>query len=251
MFEFATAAGRDRGTGRRGVAALVSGAIHGSILVVATIFAVAQAQPDEAPPVDVKFIRPGVKSATPPPPPPPPPKKKKKTPHTPTKITAPIVMPEKPPEQPKEEQKPPEDDDDDSSDDGVEGGVEGGVPGGVVGGVVGGVLGGQLGGVIDEEMPVYAGSGYTKPRLENPACLADTIHIPEGLQGVVKRVTVKFGVGPNGQISHFQIMAPRVLPDPRIEEAIIKGIKACTWVPGTDAKGRPQSIWVVQPIAFQ
>jgi periplasmic protein TonB len=251
LFEFATTSGRDRGAGRRGVAFFVSGAIHGSILLVATIFAVAQSRPDEAPPVDVKFVKPGIKSAAPPPPPPPPPKKKHNV-HTPNKIVAPVVMPEKPPDPKPEEKKQDEDDDDDSgSDDGVEGGVEGGVKGGVVGGVVGGVLGGQLGGVIDENMPVYAGAGYTKPRLENPNCLADTIKIPSELHGIVKTAVVKFAVGPGGQVSHFQMMKPQVLPDPRFEEAFIKGIRNCKWIEGTDAKGKSQTIWVVQPIRLE
>jgi hypothetical protein len=124
--------------------------------------------------------------------------------------------------------------------------------GGVEGGVVGGVLGRELAQRAASSpggAPVYAGAGDTKPRLKE--CVGGVIKLPERLHGKLKQATVKFSVGADGEISNFQVLAPKVLPDSAFEDAIIKGIRSCSWTPGADHDGKPVAMWVIQPIRFE
>ena len=91
--------------------------------------------------------------------------------------------------------------------------------------------------------------GYTKPHLERADCLAESIHIPSELHGAASRVLVRFAVESNGAVSHFSF--PQHVPDPRIEAAIVAGVRNCNWIAGTDPKGDPAAIWVVQPIRLE
>jgi protein TonB len=120
-----------------GAGALLSAAIHASLLSF-VIWASARTALDQEKDVAVTFFAP---QAAPPPPPPPPPARstKPKTQRIKPKTDA-IVQPRE--DKPVEPQKDEEEDDETG---GMDGGVAGGVEGGVVGGVEGGVVGGQLG----------------------------------------------------------------------------------------------------------
>jgi hypothetical protein len=103
--------------------------------------------------------------------------------------------------------------------------------------------------IVEESGPQWAGDGYSRPRTERADCLASAIHIPPELQRFVSRLLVRFAVEADGTVSHFSF--PTRMPDPRIEEAVIAGVRSCTWVAGTDPRGQPTSLWVVQPIRLQ
>lgn len=244
MFDFAAGAGNAAGAKRQGAAVLVSAVIHAGLIVAATALAVAQAQPEMEAPVEVTFVK---AHAAPPPPTSPPARKPRTRPKAPEKIVAPVVLPETPPNPvPEPEEPPPEEEPEDEG--GEEAGVEGGVAGGGEGGGVGDVLGGTPGGTLEEEIPVYAGVGFTKPHMERPNCLAETIRVPQDLHGLVRLVVVKFAVSTCGQIS--QVTFVTAVPDRRIENAITAALTGCAWVAGTDTRGKPVSQWVTLPIRF-
>jgi TonB family protein len=61
-------------------------------------------------------------------------------------------------------------------------------------------------------------------------------------------VTVKFAVYPGGKVERVQVISP--VADPRIGEAVVRAVRACEWVAGSDAEGNPTALWVVQPVRF-
>ena len=211
------------------------------VLVVAIISAsaVIKAKVIDDPVVDVKFVRP----AAPPPPPPPPAPPRKRPPQEKPKSDTPKPPPPPPqallqPKDVTEEMKPPdpneppepEYDYDDT------GGEEG-----VVGGVVGAA---QI-----EEAPAYATAGYVKPRMAQANCVQNNVRIPRELQGYISGpITVKFAVRRDGSVSQFQVATPGV-PE-RITASIWQAVQGCQWVPGTDPRGQPTSIWVILPLRF-
>ncbi len=120
------------------------------------------------------------------------------------------------------------------------------------GGSIGGVTGSSSspsGSAIGEDSPAYAATGWKRPEQAQRNCVQDSVRIPRGLQGFAAGpVTVKFVIGPDGAPSEFQVLG--ALPDARIGAAIWQAIRACRWVPGADAQGRPAKIWVTLPIRF-
>lgn len=130
---------------------------------------------------------------------------------------------------------------------------EGGAEGGVVGGVPGaeqwrGEARGGGGGI--EEAPQYALTGFRKPAEAEPGCVRGAIRMPTELAGFVSGpITVKFAVGRDGRVGLVQFLT--AVPDPRIEQAVRQGLRACRWIPGADAQGRPTALWVVLPIRFE
>lgn len=129
------------------------------------------------------------------------------------------------------------------------GGTEDGSPGGIVGGAVGGTPGGPGTGISDDA-PLHAAAGFRVPREARSGCLASSIRIPPALRGFVSgRVVVKFAVGRDGQVSLFQVLSGAVA-DPRVAEAIWRGVQDCEWLPGADAQGKLARIWVIQPVRF-
>jgi protein TonB len=192
--------------------------------------------------VEVKFVRP----AAPPPPPPPPPAPPARKPPPQEKPKTDTPKPPPPPPQallqPKDVQEemkvdpnePPEPEYDYS--------------GGSEEGVVGGVVGAQT----IEEAPAYATAGYVKPREAEKGCVNQNVRIPRDLQGFVSgTMTFKFAVRADGSVSQFQSAAAgQNIPD-RILAAVYQAVRSCQWVPGTDPRGKPTSIWVILPLRFQ
>jgi protein TonB len=120
---------------------------------------------------------------------------------------------------------------------------------GVEGGVVGGVVGGQKGPTSYEEAPRYMTSGFKAPALAEKSCIAESFRLPPHLAGFVTTVTLKFAIYASGAVSDVQFLTP--VADPRISEAIKNAIRSCQWVPGSDAQGKPTSIWVIMPFKVQ
>jgi periplasmic protein TonB len=197
----------------------------------------------DEPVVDVKFVQ--ARQAPPPPPPPPAAPRPKRPPSEQKPRTD---LPKPPPPQaliqPQEIQaemkrpdpsEPPEPQYDYGDDNGQEG---------VVGGVVGGAPTNQI-----EDAPAFATAGYKKPQMLQPRCVEQAVRIPKGLEGYVSGpVTVKFAIRKDGQPERFDVMTS--VPDQRIGAAIWKAVQECKWVPGSDAQGKPVSIWVILPIRF-
>lgn len=207
-----------------------------------------RAKMNEAPPVDVQFVR--AKAAAPAPPPPPPaPRRPKSAPKPPSDAPKPKPPPPTAMIQPKEVQEvmklPDPNSKPEPEPDYAEGDGDGD---GVVGGVVGGAAPAPSGGGGIEDAPVYATTGFNPPREKQRGCVAQAVRVPRDLQGIVSTVVAKFGVKPNGQPYAFSIIGSQ--PDPRIVNAVWQAIQQCDWVAGADAQGRPTAIWVTLPLRF-
>lgn len=99
------------------------------------------------------------------------------------------------------------------------------------------------------DAPRYVGNGFRAPRLAQADCLSENLRVPSQLAAMVAGpVTVRFAVYPDGRVDQLKVMTP--LPDPRIEEAVARAVRACEWLPGADADGSPTPLWVVQPLRF-
>ena len=241
MFDEVTKQDRGRNAARRAGYVMGSTAFQ-VVLVFAIVSASAaiKAKVANEEVVEVKFVRP----AAPPPPPPPPAPPARKAPQDKPKSDTPKPPPPPPqallqPKDVQEEMKvdpnePPEPEYD----------YEAGSGEGVVGGVVGATA--------IEDAPAYATAGYVKPRMAEPNCVQNNARIPRDLQGFVSGpVTVKFAVRADGSVSQFgPAAAGQNIPD-RILSAVYHAVQNCKWVPGTDPRGKPTSIWVILPLRFQ
>lgn len=238
MFDEVTRQDRGRNAARR------AGYVMGStVFQIVLVFAVvtasaaikAQVQDDEA--VEVKFVR---QAAPPPPPPPAPParrppqdKPKNDTPKPPPPPPQALLQPKDVQEEMKVNPNEPPEPEYDTSGSGD--------------GVVGGVVGAQA----IEDAPAYATAGYVKPRMAEANCVQSNVRIPRDLQGFVSSLTVKFAIRADGSVSQFQpAAAGQHVPD-RILAAVFQAVQGCQWIPGTDPRGKPTSIWVILPLRFQ
>ncbi len=123
----------------------------------------------------------------------------------------------------------------------------GGDPRGVVGGAAGAATGGDAASL--DEAPAYPDAGWRRPEQAQRHCVQESVRIPQELRGFVSGpITVRFAIGRDGAPSAFQVMGS--IPDPRIGAAIWQAIRACQWLAGTDAQGRPMKIWVTMPLRF-
>lgn len=94
------------------------------------------------------------------------------------------------------------------------------------------------------EEPKYAVQGWTPARLVSRGCIERTIRAPF-FRG---KVVAKFAVRPDGRITDFSLLSPAPAD---VAQAVETAVRACAWVPGSDADGRPVTIWVIVPIRFQ
>ncbi|BDG01228.1 energy transducer TonB [Anaeromyxobacter oryzae] len=137
---------------------------------------------------------------------------------------------------------------------------------GVIGGVVGGEGGGAWGGGASvaaataattakradevEDAPLWATAGFRKPVEETAGCVARSVRLPRELAGFTSGpYVVRFAVLPSGAVERIEVLGD--VPDVRIRNAIVQAVHSCRWIAGSDAQGRPVSIWVVLPIRFQ
>jgi protein TonB len=234
----------------RGAYALGATAFETTVLLaLAAITAHLAAQrPAGQPAVDVVFVRQAPRR--PAPPPPPPPVAARRAPTSPKAVVASRPAPPAALIQPREvapEIKMPDPGEpvEEYDESGVEGGVVGGAPGGVSGGTMEPYgRGGEL-----EEAPQYVTSGFRRPAEAVPGCLRGAIRVPPDLAGYVSGpVTVKFAVGREGAVGRVEVVGAAL--DERLVEVIRRGLRACRWLPGADAQGRPVSLWVVMPLRF-
>ena len=121
---------------------------------------------------------------------------------------------------------------------------------GVEGGVVGGVVGGQVskGGGYEDAPQVHGrrvqGSqdgrqGLLPGQLPHPARALRVRHLGDRQ---VRRVP---------QRRRGSLLGDGQVPDQRIADAIRNALANCTWIPGSDAQGRPTPIYVILPVRLQ
>ncbi|HUL60294.1 MAG TPA: hypothetical protein VLU43_13510 [Anaeromyxobacteraceae bacterium] len=100
-----------------------------------------------------------------------------------------------------------------------------------------------------EDAPQWVTSGFRKPAEARAGCVRDSIRLPPDLTGFVsERLTVKFAVGRDGAVSAIEILG--AVADRRVADAIRQALAGCRWIPGTDPRGQPVSLWVILPIRF-
>ncbi|MFT3915154.1 MAG: TonB family protein [Anaeromyxobacteraceae bacterium] len=100
-----------------------------------------------------------------------------------------------------------------------------------------------------EDAPRYATEGYRRPTMTEPGCVQRSIRPPRDLaERLDGPVTIRFAVGPDGDVSLFQIMGD--VPDPRLPEMLETAVRKCAFTPGADAQGKPARMWVTMPIRF-
>jgi TonB family protein len=100
-----------------------------------------------------------------------------------------------------------------------------------------------------EDAPRYPSEGFRRPQMAEPQCVQRSIRAPRDLPDrVTGPVTIRFAVGPDGDVSLFQIVGD--VPDPRLPELLENAVRACAFNPGADAQGRPVRMWVTMPIRF-
>ncbi|HYQ80377.1 MAG TPA: energy transducer TonB, partial [Anaeromyxobacteraceae bacterium] len=216
-----------------------------SSLMLLTAALAARSQPD--PEVQVKLVQPVFQR--PAPPPPAPPKAVRRAPAAPRPNVA-TVKPHPPaalvqPREIAEAMKAPDPNEPVEEYEVVEGeGVEGGVVGGVPAYAPPPTEGGGI-----MEAPQYVTTGFRAPAEAVGGCVRSSVRLPTELAGYVAgQVVVKFAVGRDGSVGLVQLMTP--VPDPRIAAAIRNAIEACRWRAGSDAQGRPVTLWVILPLRF-
>jgi len=95
-----------------------------------------------------------------------------------------------------------------------------------------------------------AGAGrYVRPRQAVPSCIQNRLSafkIPDGVR-LPERATMRFAVHPDGRVSDVSSTTP--VPA-QFSDAVRDAVEGCTWVPGTDAKGKPIGMWVLLPFKF-
>lgn len=88
----------------------------------------------------------------------------------------------------------------------------------------------------------------SKPRMQEPGCVARRVQIPGHVRPPPGPVTVKFAVERDGSTRRFGVLTPGAPLD--AIRAIERAVLSCAFVPGTIA-GEPASIWLVMPIRFR
>jgi protein TonB len=97
--------------------------------------------------------------------------------------------------------------------------------------------------------PRSLGEGFLAPRLADRTCIAESIRLPDRIEGELPRLaTVRVAVAPSGEATQVQVLGQ--VADPRVSEAIRRAVQRCEWIPGADAEGKPATLWVVQPVRF-
>jgi hypothetical protein len=88
--------------------------------------------------------------------------------------------------------------------------------------------------------PSYAGPGFLRPALRDPACLERALRVPADLRGAAGQVTVKLAVDAAGKPGLVHAVSPA--PEPLVA-AVAAAVSACAWSAGGDADGRPLALW--------
>jgi len=91
----------------------------------------------------------------------------------------------------------------------------------------------------------YPKPGWRWPREKEPGCIASSVRLPRGFEGVTGHFTVQYGVNVDGRASDFLLFQP--VPTP-IARSIREAVYSCEFVPAADEGGTPRAVWTIQPI---
>jgi len=101
-----------------------------------------------------------------------------------------------------------------------------------------------------EEAPRTPSEGFRAPQMAEPGCVQRSVRLPrEATSRITGPVTVRFAVGPSGDVGLFQVYGEGV--DTRVIDALAAAVRGCRFLPGTDAQGTPTRLWVAMPIRFE
>jgi TonB family protein len=102
---------------------------------------------------------------------------------------------------------------------------------------------------VVEDAPAYPGDGFRRPAPADRGCVERALRLPSDLAGPLDgTLTVKFPVSAEGTVGRIEVLGD--LPDPRVVPAVQAAIRACRFLPGADAQGKPTALWAVMPLRF-
>jgi len=93
--------------------------------------------------------------------------------------------------------------------------------------------------------PQLTPPGGLRPSQRTPGCVDRRLRVPAGYRGIFGGATVKLAVDGNGAPILLHAITPT--PEP-VLAAITEAVRACEWVPGADARGRPATLWLTLPV---
>jgi TonB family protein len=100
-----------------------------------------------------------------------------------------------------------------------------------------------------EDAPAYPGDGFRKPVAADRTCVERALRLPRDLAGRFDgTLTVKFPVAADGSVGRVEVLGQ--VTDPRLPRAVEAAVRACRFVPGADAQGKPTALWAVMPLRF-
>ena len=100
-----------------------------------------------------------------------------------------------------------------------------------------------------EDAPAYPGDGFRKPVAADRGCVERALRLPRDLAGRFDgTLTAKFAVAADGTVGRVEVLGP--VPDARVPQAVESAIRACRFLPGADAQGKPTALWAVMPLRF-
>lgn len=96
--------------------------------------------------------------------------------------------------------------------------------------------------------PAYAGPGFLRPAVKDPACVERALAVPQEFRGSAGSVTVKLAVDAAGKPGLVHALSP--VPDALVA-AVAAAVRACPWAPGGDADGRPIPLWTTVTVRVE
>ncbi|MBK9517025.1 MAG: hypothetical protein IPO09_06640 [Anaeromyxobacter sp.] len=92
--------------------------------------------------------------------------------------------------------------------------------------------------------PVFATSGWVKPREARPGCVAGSLVVPAGLKGR-RTLTAKIAVDVDGAVASVEDVSPVPEASGRLSAALEQAVRGCPFLPGRDPAGFPAYVWLL------
>lgn len=96
--------------------------------------------------------------------------------------------------------------------------------------------------------PAYAGPGFLRPALRDPACVDRALRVPAELRGSAGAVAVKLAVDAAGKPGLVHALSP--VPDALVA-AVAQAVRSCPWKAGGDGDGRPIALWTTLTVRVE